>query len=120
MARSARAQEGAGELMPLEPPAAYVAQCESMAELIGGWLEVKTAEPPRLQLPPREILVAAGLDQLPKIALNESGRRLLSALIDQGVKTFGEAPTVLQLRVVCDMVGLRVETCRLENLGIAF
>ena len=118
MARAPRPSAGA-ELMPTVPDA-YVREIEFVVAMVRGWLEVRSDDPPRFQLPGKDVLVAAGVDQVPAVAVNASARRLLAVLIESCSKTFGEPPTITQLGVAFDIAGLRVERCRLADLGIAF
>ena len=95
-------------------PPEYVAQIGWMSEL----LKTAAAWGPSFVMPPKSILFAAALSDVPRIACNDAARMLLEAFC-----TSSPCPTVFGLRCALELAGIE---CRflpfsafLEHVGIS-
>jgi hypothetical protein len=105
-----------------EMPDGYTDTCETMALAYRMWRRNNPdAPPPRFALPPRELAVIAGVDQVAsRIVRNESAAELVE-LFDLAARFFGgpnNGPTVLMLSAVLEVVGVEVERVSPGELGL--
>jgi hypothetical protein len=95
----------------------YEKGAELSLAIVRTWTHPEGA--PVFRFPPRDYALLADLrDVGTKLAKNESARDLLNRLIVEVVRSTGQAPTAMMLRVILEECGIPIEWVPLAELHL--
>jgi hypothetical protein len=115
--RERRAAVARGER---EVPESYVRTIQRMIDALRAALKLNPGNPPRFALPPRDVILAATVDQVEHIVARDPlARELCQIFCAIGVEISGPGgqPSVTMLAVALDAVGLKAEQAAIEEFG---